>query len=83
MSNHSGSYMLNEVINLLYPHSIDWKNHLPVVNRAKAQPVAFDWMEPLRAECRHFLVGGNGPRWKKPMKFLNLVLAVDDTPGLV
>jgi UDP-2-acetamido-3-amino-2,3-dideoxy-glucuronate N-acetyltransferase len=40
---------------LVYPHSIDWKNHLPVPNRADAQPVAFDTTEPLLEECRHFL----------------------------
>jgi len=40
---------------LLYPHSIDWRNHLPVPNRADAQPVAFDTTEPLLEECRHFL----------------------------
>jgi UDP-2-acetamido-3-amino-2,3-dideoxy-glucuronate N-acetyltransferase len=40
---------------LLYPHTIDWKDHLPVANKAEAQPVAFDWEEPLRAECLHFL----------------------------
>jgi UDP-2-acetamido-3-amino-2,3-dideoxy-glucuronate N-acetyltransferase len=40
---------------LLYPHSIDWRNHLPVLNRADAQSVAFDTTEPLLAECRHFL----------------------------
>jgi len=40
---------------LLYPHSIDWKNHLPVANRAEARPIAFDPVEPLRAECLHFL----------------------------
>jgi UDP-2-acetamido-3-amino-2,3-dideoxy-glucuronate N-acetyltransferase len=40
---------------LLYPHSIDWKNNVPVANKADAQPVAFDAVEPLRAECAHFL----------------------------
>src|SRR2546427_1452727 len=40
---------------LLYPHSIDWKNHLPVANRAEARPIAFDPVEPVRAECLHFL----------------------------
>lgn len=40
---------------LVYPHSIDWKNHLPVANKAQAEPVAFDWVEPLRAECQHFI----------------------------
>lgn len=40
---------------LLYPHSIDWKNHLPVANKAGAQVVPFEAAEPLRAECMHFL----------------------------
>jgi UDP-2-acetamido-3-amino-2,3-dideoxy-glucuronate N-acetyltransferase len=40
---------------LLYPHSIDWKNHVPVANKAEAQPVRLNAEEPLRAECLHFL----------------------------
>ena len=40
---------------LLYPHSIDWRNHIPVAHRAESQPVEFDWVEPLRAECTHFV----------------------------
>lgn len=40
---------------LLYPHSINWKNHIPVASKAEAQPVEFDWVEPLRAECAHFV----------------------------
>ncbi|MGQ0810061.1 MAG: Gfo/Idh/MocA family oxidoreductase [Nitrospiraceae bacterium] len=40
---------------LLYPHSIDWKNNLPVANKADAQPVEIEGQEPLRAECLHFL----------------------------
>jgi UDP-2-acetamido-3-amino-2,3-dideoxy-glucuronate N-acetyltransferase len=40
---------------LLYPHSIDWKNQIPVANRAEAQPVPCGHDEPLLAECRHFL----------------------------
>jgi UDP-2-acetamido-3-amino-2,3-dideoxy-glucuronate N-acetyltransferase len=40
---------------LLYPHSIEWRNHAPIANRAEAQPVPFDWVEPLRAECEHFV----------------------------
>ncbi len=40
---------------LLYPHAVNWKNHLPVASRAEAQPVPFDSGEPLRAECLHFL----------------------------
>lgn len=40
---------------LLYPHSIDWKDHIPVANKADAQPVPILSEEPLRAECLHFL----------------------------
>jgi UDP-2-acetamido-3-amino-2,3-dideoxy-glucuronate N-acetyltransferase len=40
---------------VLYPHSIDWKGHLPIANKAQGQPVAFEWVEPLRAECLHFI----------------------------
>ncbi|MCZ6802242.1 MAG: DapH/DapD/GlmU-related protein, partial [Nitrospirae bacterium] len=40
---------------LLYPHSIDWKDHIPVANKSDAQPLSFDHGEPLRAECLHFL----------------------------
>jgi UDP-2-acetamido-3-amino-2,3-dideoxy-glucuronate N-acetyltransferase len=40
---------------VLYPHSIIWKNHQPVPNRAKARPVVVDLTEPLKAECVHFL----------------------------
>lgn len=39
----------------LYPHSIDWKNHLPVPNKAEAEVVSCEAGEPLKAECLHFL----------------------------
>jgi len=40
---------------LLYPHSIQWKNQIPVASRADAEPVSVEGGEPLAAECRHFL----------------------------
>ena len=40
---------------VLYPHSIEWRNQLPVASRADAKPVDVAWFEPLRAECEHFL----------------------------
>ena len=40
---------------LLYPHSIDWKNQIPVANKADACPVELETSEPLRTECEHFL----------------------------
>lgn len=40
---------------LLYPHSIDWEKQIPVAKKAEAQAVPLDEIEPLRAECLHFL----------------------------
>ena len=40
---------------VLYPHSIDWRNHVPVPTKAEAEPVAIESAEPLRLECAHFL----------------------------
>ncbi len=39
----------------LYPHSIEWRNQIPVSNKAEAQSIPVEWVEPLRAECLHFL----------------------------
>jgi len=42
---------------VLYPHTINWQNGLPVPN--KAESIAIDlkdiWEEPLKAECKAFL----------------------------
>jgi predicted dehydrogenase/acetyltransferase-like isoleucine patch superfamily enzyme len=40
---------------LLYPHRIEWRESLPVPQRADAKPVALVQGEPLRLECQHFL----------------------------
>jgi len=40
---------------LLYPHQIQWKNHMPVPTRADPERVDITEEEPLRQECRHFL----------------------------
>jgi UDP-2-acetamido-3-amino-2,3-dideoxy-glucuronate N-acetyltransferase len=40
---------------VLYPHTISWKNHQPIPHRAEALPVPLDTIEPLKAECLHFL----------------------------
>ncbi len=40
---------------VLYPHSIEWKNRVPIAKKAEGQVVPLDWGEPLRAECSHFL----------------------------
>lgn len=40
---------------LLYPHSIDWKDNIPIANKADAQKIELEQGEPLRSECQHFL----------------------------
>jgi UDP-2-acetamido-3-amino-2,3-dideoxy-glucuronate N-acetyltransferase len=50
---------------LLYPHQIEWREAMPVPQRAEADPVALDEGEPLNLECRHFLdcvASGGRPR---------------------
>lgn len=39
----------------LYPHSVDWKGHVPVANKAEKKLVDVPQDEPLRAECAHFI----------------------------
>ena len=40
---------------LLYPHKIKWLDRIPVASRAEAEIVPLEMLEPLRAECQHFL----------------------------
>jgi UDP-2-acetamido-3-amino-2,3-dideoxy-glucuronate N-acetyltransferase len=40
---------------VLYPHAIEWKDGIPVARKAEGDAVPLDWVEPLAAECRHFL----------------------------
>ncbi len=40
---------------VLYPHQINWKNRIPIAVKAEAEPVPIEIVEPLRAECEHFL----------------------------
>ena len=39
----------------LYPHTVDWKQNIPVANKAEKHLVEVVQDEPLRAECAHFL----------------------------
>jgi UDP-2-acetamido-3-amino-2,3-dideoxy-glucuronate N-acetyltransferase len=39
----------------LYPHTVEWSAHIPVANKAAVEYVEVPEMEPLRAECLHFL----------------------------
>src|SRR4030095_11764749 len=40
---------------VLYPHKVEWKNRIPTALKATAEPVRLDEVEPLKAECQHFL----------------------------
>lgn len=42
---------------VLYPHTINWQNGLPVPNKAESVPIDLKdiWEEPLKAECKAFL----------------------------
>src|SRR5205809_6716152 len=40
---------------VLFAHTIDWKNHIPVAHSADRQVMKLTHEEPLRAECEHFL----------------------------
>lgn len=40
---------------VVYRHAIDWRNNAPIPVRGSAEPVAVEPVEPLRAECEHFL----------------------------
>jgi UDP-2-acetamido-3-amino-2,3-dideoxy-glucuronate N-acetyltransferase len=39
----------------MYPHSIGWRNRVPVPTKAEGIVVPIEEREPLRAECLHFL----------------------------
>ncbi len=49
----------------LYPHTIEWHNRQPVAVKAKPQILELDLVEPLTAECQHFIdciSDGQSPR---------------------
>ena len=40
---------------VIYSHSIDWRNRLPVAQKGEGQAVSIPAEEPLRNECQHFI----------------------------
>ena len=40
---------------MLYPHKIQWLERIPVASKAEADAVPVETVEPLKAECQHFL----------------------------
>jgi UDP-2-acetamido-3-amino-2,3-dideoxy-glucuronate N-acetyltransferase len=41
----------------LFPHTVEWRDQIPVANKAAAVPIPLAECEPLAEECRHFLDG--------------------------
>jgi predicted dehydrogenase/serine acetyltransferase len=41
----------------LFPHTVEWRDQVPVPNKAAAVPLPLPESEPLAEECRHFLDG--------------------------
>ena len=40
---------------ILYPHKVEWRDRIPTAVKAKGEIVKLEDLEPLRAECGHFL----------------------------
>jgi UDP-2-acetamido-3-amino-2,3-dideoxy-glucuronate N-acetyltransferase len=40
---------------VIYSHSIDWLNRLPIAHKGEGQTIALPAEEPLRKECEHFI----------------------------
>jgi UDP-2-acetamido-3-amino-2,3-dideoxy-glucuronate N-acetyltransferase len=41
----------------LFPHTVEWRDQIPIANKAAAVPVRLVAREPLTEECHHFLEG--------------------------
>ena len=41
----------------LFPHTVEWRDHIPIANKAAAMPIPLVVREPLTEECHHFLDG--------------------------
>ena len=39
----------------LYPHTVEWREHVPIAQKGEAERVQVAEEEPLRAECQHFI----------------------------
>jgi UDP-2-acetamido-3-amino-2,3-dideoxy-glucuronate N-acetyltransferase len=40
---------------VVYPHKVEWRNRIPTAVKAEGENIELDSVEPLRAECQHFL----------------------------
>lgn len=40
---------------IVYPHSVEWSDNIPIAHKAEGHAVSVMEDEPLRAECAHFL----------------------------
>jgi|AMWB02.1.fsa_nt_gi UDP-2-acetamido-3-amino-2,3-dideoxy-glucuronate N-acetyltransferase len=75
---------------LLYPHTINWQNNVPVPTKGEAEQLEIPKDEPLALECRHFLdciAAGNQPvtdglEGLRVLKVLNAAQSSLDQGGL-
>jgi UDP-2-acetamido-3-amino-2,3-dideoxy-glucuronate N-acetyltransferase len=60
---------------IVYPHTIEWRDHLPMPNKKEGQVIRVDEVEPLREECRHFVecVGSNRRPWTDGIEGLKVL----------
>jgi UDP-2-acetamido-3-amino-2,3-dideoxy-glucuronate N-acetyltransferase len=68
---------------LLYPHKIEWRDNLPVPNKAEAIAIEVEEKEPLKEECLHFLEcvrSGARPRTdgREGLRVLKVLQAASD-----
>lgn len=40
---------------VLYPHKVEWKNHMPQAAKAQGELIELPETEPLKTECQHFI----------------------------
>ena len=40
---------------LIYPHKVNWKDNMPLAEKAEAESLGYEDTEPLRNECLHFI----------------------------
>lgn len=40
---------------LVFPHTIEWRNQIPIASKAESQKINIDSTEPLKMECQHFV----------------------------
>jgi UDP-2-acetamido-3-amino-2,3-dideoxy-glucuronate N-acetyltransferase len=63
----------------LFAHTVEWRDQMPIPNKATAVPIPLVECEPLAEECRHFLDGitNNAPIRTDGREGLNVLRVLD------